>query len=91
VSIVSIVFGIIGIRMGLGSIHGFIAPSGEKMFWWFGHMQGINRQLYRGDDRFFRSESVALVWCGLVGMVVADDCRCASNCHLDGVLQEVFA
>ena len=41
VSIVSIVFGIIGMRMGLGSIHGFIKPSGEKMFWWFGHMQGM--------------------------------------------------
>jgi hypothetical protein len=41
VSIVSIVFGVIGMRMGLGSIHGFIKPSGEKMFWWFGHMQGM--------------------------------------------------
>ena len=41
VSIVSIVFGIIGIRLGLDSIHGFIAPSREKMFWWFGHMQGM--------------------------------------------------
>jgi uncharacterized membrane protein len=41
VSIVSIVFGLIGMRMGLGSIHGFIKPSGEKMFWWFGHMQGM--------------------------------------------------
>jgi hypothetical protein len=40
-SIVSIVFGVIGMRMGLGSIHGFIKPSGEKMFWWFGHMQGM--------------------------------------------------
>jgi hypothetical protein len=28
-------------RMGLGSIHGFIKPSGEKMFWWFAHMQGM--------------------------------------------------
>lgn len=41
VSIVSIVFGIIGMRMGLGSIRGFILPSKEKMFWWFGHMQGM--------------------------------------------------
>ena len=41
VSIVAIVFGLIGMRMGLGSIHGFIKPSGEKMFWWFGHMQGM--------------------------------------------------
>ena len=41
------------------------------------------------NDRFFRGESVALGWCGLVGMVVPDDCRCASDCHLDGVLEEV--
>jgi hypothetical protein len=41
VSIVSIVFGVIGMRMGLGSIHGFIKPSREKLFWWFGHMQGM--------------------------------------------------
>ena len=41
VSIVSIVFGIIGMRMGLCSIHGFIKALGEKMFWWFAHMQGM--------------------------------------------------
>jgi hypothetical protein len=41
VSIVSIVFGIIGMRMGLGSIYGFVKPSGEKMFWWFDHLQGM--------------------------------------------------
>src|SRR3984957_6949312 len=41
ISIVSIVFGFIGMRLGLGSILGFIRPSGEKMFWWFGHMQGM--------------------------------------------------
>jgi uncharacterized membrane protein len=41
VSIVSVVFGIIGMRMGLGSIQGFIKRPGEKMFWWFGHMQGM--------------------------------------------------
>jgi hypothetical protein len=41
VSIVSIVFGAIGMRMALVSIHGFIKPSREKMFWWFAHMQGM--------------------------------------------------
>ncbi len=41
VSIVSIVFGVIGMRMGLGSVQGFLKPSGERMFWWFGHMQGM--------------------------------------------------
>ncbi len=41
VSIVSIVFGIIGMRMGLHSIYGFVRPPDEKMAWWFGHMQGM--------------------------------------------------
>jgi uncharacterized membrane protein len=41
VSIVSIVFGLIGMRMGLASIHQFIKPPQEKMFWWFGHMRGM--------------------------------------------------
>jgi uncharacterized membrane protein len=51
-----------------------------------------DRQLHRGDDRFFRGESYALIWPGLVGMAVADDRRRTGDCHLDGVLQEeVFA
>ncbi|MGA9039281.1 MAG: hypothetical protein WB421_01985 [Terriglobales bacterium] len=41
ISIVSIVFGIIGMRMGLASILQFIKPPTEKMFWWFDHMQGM--------------------------------------------------
>jgi hypothetical protein len=41
VSIVSIIFGLIGMRMGQASIVRFIQPTGEKMFWWFGHMQGM--------------------------------------------------
>jgi hypothetical protein len=41
VSIVSVVFGIIGMRMGQASIAGFIKPPTEKMFWWFGHMEGM--------------------------------------------------
>jgi uncharacterized membrane protein len=41
VSIVSVVFGIIGMRMGQASIAGFLKPPTEKMFWWFGHMQGM--------------------------------------------------
>jgi uncharacterized membrane protein len=41
VSIVSVVFGIIGMSMGLGSIAGFLKPPTEKMFWWFDHMQGM--------------------------------------------------
>jgi uncharacterized membrane protein len=41
VSIVSIVFGLIGVRMGQASLANFIKPPAEKMFWWFGHMQGM--------------------------------------------------
>jgi uncharacterized membrane protein len=41
VSIVSVVFGIIGIRMGTGSIAGFLKRPTHKMFWWFDHMQGM--------------------------------------------------
>jgi hypothetical protein len=41
VSIVSVVFGLIGMRMGWGSLQGFIKRPEEKMFWWFDHMQGM--------------------------------------------------
>src|SRR5271170_967340 len=41
VSIVSIVFGLIGVRLGLASISQFRQPPTEKMFWWFRHMQGM--------------------------------------------------
>jgi uncharacterized membrane protein len=41
VSIVSIVFGLIGVRLGLNSISGFVNPPKEKMFWWYSHMQGM--------------------------------------------------
>ncbi len=41
ISIVSVVFGIIGIRLGVGSLMSFLKPSKEKMFWWFDHMQGM--------------------------------------------------
>ena len=51
-----------------------------------------DRELHRGNDGFFRSESDALVWGGLVGLAVADDRRRTSDWRLDGVLQEeVFA
>src|SRR5208282_4155243 len=41
VSIVSVVFGIIGMSMGQGSIAGFLKRPSEKMFWWFAHMEGM--------------------------------------------------
>jgi hypothetical protein len=41
VSIVSIVFGLIGIRLGSRSLSDFVKPPQEKMFWWFAHMQGM--------------------------------------------------
>lgn len=41
VSIVSIVFGILGMRLAQNSLAGFLKPPQEKMFWWFTHMQGM--------------------------------------------------
>lgn len=41
ISIVSVVFGIIGMRMGIGSMLRFTRTPGTKMFWWFDHMQGM--------------------------------------------------
>ncbi len=41
VSVVSIVFGVIGMRLGQASISLFLKPPAEKMFWWFRHMQGM--------------------------------------------------
>jgi uncharacterized membrane protein len=41
VSIVSVVFGLIGMRLGLASIQRFRRPPQQKMFWWFAHMQGM--------------------------------------------------
>lgn len=41
VSIVAIVFGLIGVRLGQRSIYDFIKQPSEKMFWWFSHMQGM--------------------------------------------------
>lgn len=41
ISIVSVVFGIIGMRMGLSSIYGFVNRPRERMFWWFDHMRGM--------------------------------------------------
>jgi hypothetical protein len=41
ISIVSIVFGLIGVRLGLNSIGLFVKAPTEKMFWWFGHLQGM--------------------------------------------------
>lgn len=41
ISIVSVVFGIIGMRMGQASIARFLKPPTQKMFWWFAHMEGM--------------------------------------------------
>jgi hypothetical protein len=41
VSIVSVVFGLIGVRLGLSSIFDFLKPPAEKMFWWYRHLQGM--------------------------------------------------
>ncbi len=41
VSIVSIVFGVIGMRLGFLSIISFVKRPAAKMFWWFSHLQGM--------------------------------------------------
>jgi uncharacterized membrane protein len=41
ISIVSVVFGLLGIRLGTNSIQGFLKCPKTKMFWWFAHMQGM--------------------------------------------------
>jgi uncharacterized membrane protein len=41
VSIVSVVFGLLGIRLGTTSIRTFLNPPREKAFWWFSHLQGM--------------------------------------------------
>lgn len=41
VSIVSVVFGFIGVRLGWRSIQSFVKRPTSRMFWWFDHMQGM--------------------------------------------------
>lgn len=41
ISIVSIVFGILGMRLAQRSLQDFLKPPQEKVFWWFTHMQGM--------------------------------------------------
>ena len=41
ISIVSVVFGLVGIRLGSVSLQHFLKPPTERMFWWFSHMQGM--------------------------------------------------
>lgn len=40
-SIPAIVFGAIGMRIAGSAIWGFTHPPKEKMFWWYGHLQGM--------------------------------------------------
>lgn len=41
VSIVSIVFGLLGVRLGSSSLQEFLHPPTERTFWWFKHLQGM--------------------------------------------------
>jgi uncharacterized membrane protein len=41
VSIVSVVFGLIGVRLAINSVSDFLKPPTEKMFWWYSHLQGM--------------------------------------------------
>jgi len=39
--IVSIVFGLLGMRLGYGTLRMYWKPPTEKMFWWYQHMGGM--------------------------------------------------
>lgn len=41
VSIVSVVFGFLGMRLAYHSLSTFFRPPQERMFWWFDHLQGM--------------------------------------------------
>ena len=41
VSIVSVVFGILGMRLAANSLVTFFRPPQDKMFWWYDHLQGM--------------------------------------------------
>ena len=86
VSIVSIVFGLIGVRLGLGSIFDFLKPPTEKMFWWYSHHARHDCQLHRGHDRVLRREPRPSFRQRVVGMAVANDSRRAGNLNLDCLL-----
>ena len=49
---------------------------------------GDDCELYRRHDSFLGGEFFALVWGGVVGVAMADDCGRAGDYHLDNVLQE---
>jgi hypothetical protein len=87
-AIPAIVFGLIGMRIASTAMWNFTHPPKTKMFWWYAHLQGNDRQLHRrmdgllcGDDRPACARSV-------VAVGTADGDRSSRNhCH-DGVLQE---
>ena len=41
IGLVSVVFGIVGMRIAFVAMKNFVSPPKEKMFWWYGHMQGM--------------------------------------------------
>ena len=41
ISIVSVVFGILGMRLAWNSLHTFLRRPDDKMFWWYDHLQGM--------------------------------------------------
>ncbi|HEY9126841.1 MAG TPA: hypothetical protein VIM62_06925 [Acidobacteriaceae bacterium] len=41
ISIVSVVFGIIGMRMAWNTLHTFLGRPQDRMFWWYDHLQGM--------------------------------------------------
>lgn len=41
ISIVSVVFGLLGMRLGSSSLQTFLKPPTDRTFWWFHHLQGM--------------------------------------------------
>ncbi len=53
ISIVSVVFGFLGMRLGSASLQTFLKPPDERMFWWFRHMQGMIASYIAAMTAFF--------------------------------------
>jgi uncharacterized membrane protein len=91
VSIVSVVFGIIGMRMGPGFDCGISQTAHGKNVLVVWPHAGNDGQLHRSPDGVLGGESYALVWRRVVGMALANHGRRARDLGLDDILQkEVF-
>ncbi len=84
ISIVSVVFGFLGMRLGGISLRQFLKPPTQRMFWWFSH----DRQLHRRHDRLLRRQPRPLVRSSLVGLALAHHPRRPHHRHLVQLLRK---